>query len=110
VYPYHSVVRGAPSIEDNDVLANPSVLVEVLSPSTEQYDRGLKWEGYRLLPSLTDYLLVSQDRAEIEHFARAGSGRWIYMVAGSGERVRLTDGTDLEVDPIFEGVFALPGG
>ena len=81
-----------------------------MSSTTEQYDRGLKWEGYRLLPSLTDYILVSQERAQIEHFARAGDGRWIYTVAGSGDRVRLTDGSDLDVDHIFDGVFELPGG
>ncbi len=43
-----------------DVVENPKIVVEVLSPTTEQYDRGLKWDGYRQMPSLTDYLLVSQ--------------------------------------------------
>jgi Uma2 family endonuclease len=47
-----------------DVLANPEIIVEVLSWSTEAYDRGDKWESYQRLPSLTDYLLVSQGRPE----------------------------------------------
>src|SRR5690606_28005990 len=51
-----------------DVLINPTVVVEVLSPSTETYDRGVKWEAHRRLPSLTDYLLVSQIRPYVEHF------------------------------------------
>lgn len=92
----------------NDVLTNPTMLVEVLSSSTEQYDRGLKWDGYQRLPSVTDYVLVSQDRAHIEHFGRV-DGRWIYASAGAGGRVALTDGVVLDVDAIFAGVFALPG-
>lgn len=110
VYPDASVVCGMPVIEDGDVLVNPSVLVEVLSSTTEQFDRGSKWDGYRLLPSLTDYVLVSQERAQIEHFARADDGRWIYTAAVSGEVVHLTDGTTLDGDAIFESVFELPGG
>lgn len=49
-----------------DVLANPTMIVEVLSVSTEAYDRGLKWTGYQRIPSLTDYLLVSQTGPRIE--------------------------------------------
>ena len=109
VYPDVSVVCGPPSIEDDDVLANPTIVVEVLSATTEQYDRGLKWDGYQLIPSLTDYVLVSQDRARIEHFGRTTEGRWIYTSAGVGDKVVLTGGTVLAVDPIFAGVLELPG-
>lgn len=109
VYPDVSVVCGSPLIEDGDVLANPSIVVEVLSSTTEQYDRGLKWDGYQMLPSLSDYVLVSQDRAHIEHFARAPDGRWIYMAASAGDRIHLTTGSVLDIDAIFEGVFELPG-
>lgn len=65
VYPDVSVTCGALELEGNDVLLNPQILVEVLSSSTEQYDRGLKWEGYQRLASLTDYVLVSQAEPRI---------------------------------------------
>jgi Uma2 family endonuclease len=109
VYPDVSFVCDTPSIEDGDVLCNPAIVVEVLSSTTEQYDRGLNWDGHQLLPSLTDYVLVSQDRAHVEHFSRTTARRWIYSAAGAGDRVQLSDGTILEVDAIFQGVFELPG-
>ena len=108
VYPDLTVVCGALSLEHDDVLTNPTMLVEVLSSSTEQYDRGLKWDGYQRLASLTDYLLVSQERARIEHFGRI-DGRWIYASANAGDPVTLTNSAVLEVDAIFAGVFSLPG-
>jgi Uma2 family endonuclease len=108
VYPDVTVVCGAPAIEHDDVLTNPTVLVEVLSSTTEQYDRGLKWNSYQALASLTDYLLVSQERAHIEHFARIDN-RWIYASANAGERITLTSGSVLDIDTIFAGVFDLPG-
>jgi len=108
VYPDLAVVCGPLTIEHDDVLTNPTMLVEVLSSSTEQYDRGLKWDGYQSLPSLTDYVLVSQDRAHLEHFGYI-DGRWIYTSANAGERLTLTNGVALDVDAIFAGVFDLPG-
>lgn len=59
--------------------------------------------------SLTDYVLVSQDRARIEHFARASDGRWVYTAANAGERIELSSGTVLDIDAIFAGVVELPG-
>jgi Uma2 family endonuclease len=108
VYPDVTVVCGAPALEHDDVLTNPTILVEVLSSTTEQYDRGLKWDSYQALTSLTDYILVSQDRAHIEHFARIDN-RWIYASANAGDRITLTNGIMLDVDAIFAGVFDLPG-
>ena len=62
-----------------DVLLNPTVIIEVLSPTTEAFDRGEKWERYQLwLPSLTDYVLVSQAKPLIEHFERQPDGVWWY--------------------------------
>ena len=108
VYPDLTVICGSPAVEHDDVITNPTMLVEVLSSSTEQYDRGLKWDGYQLLPSLTDYVLVSQDRAHLEHFGRIDH-RWIYASANAGDRLTLTNGVVLDVDAIFAGVFDLPG-
>lgn len=71
-YPDIAVVCGKPQFEDTreDTLLNPSVIIEALSPSTEAYDRGAKFRQYRRLESLTDYLLISQDRALVEHYER----------------------------------------
>lgn len=111
VYPDATVVCGAIESQagTNDVLLNPAVLVEVLSRSTELYDRGLKWEGYQRIASLTDYLLVSQSKIQIEQFRRREGKHWDYVSYGPGERVVLTSGAELDLDAIFDGVFALAG-
>jgi Uma2 family endonuclease len=77
-YPDLTVVCGEPILHDDqgDVLLNPSVIFEVLSRSTEAYDRGEKFERYKSIETLTDYVLVSQDRAHIEHFSRQPDGTW----------------------------------
>lgn len=79
-YPDISVVCGEAQIEDDeqDTLLNPTLIVEVLSPSTEQFDRGKKFENYRLLPSLQEYVLIAQDHAHIEHYVRQEGGAWLY--------------------------------
>jgi Uma2 family endonuclease len=71
-YPDVTVACGEPRFEDDhvDTLLNPTLIVEVLSPSTEAYDRGEKFAHYRRLASLSDYVLVSQDKVRVEHFAR----------------------------------------
>jgi Uma2 family endonuclease len=111
VYPDVTVVCGHLELAagTKDTLVNPSVLVEVLSKGTESYDRGAKWDDCRQLPSLTDYLLVSQSSAHIEHFQRVDDGEWRYRVAVAGGRVTLTSGAVLEVDTVFRGVFELAG-
>ncbi|HVF67188.1 MAG TPA: Uma2 family endonuclease [Pyrinomonadaceae bacterium] len=77
-YPDLTVVCGEPRFHDDhgDVLLNPVVIFEVLSRSTEAYDRGEKSERYKTIETLTDYVLVSQDRALIEHFSRQPDGTW----------------------------------
>ena len=60
----------------NDTLLNPTVLIEVLSPSTEAYDRGEKFAHYRRLESLREYVLIVQDKARVEHFVRQGE-QWV---------------------------------
>jgi Uma2 family endonuclease len=109
VYPDVSIVCGALDVRPNDVLVNPTMLVEVLSATTEQYDRGLKWEGYQRIGSLQDYVLISQTEARIEHFRRAPDGSWIYRAAGSGQHVTLSTGAVMAVDDVFAGVFEIPG-
>lgn len=81
LYTYPDVVAAcdSPEFEDEefDTLINPRVIIEVLSKSTEDYDRGTKFEMYRRIPSLQDYVLVAQDRMHVEHFQRQSDGRWI---------------------------------
>ncbi len=79
-YPDLLVVCGDPQFHDEyrDVLINPVVIIEVLSSSTEAFDRGEKFRRYRTFnPSLTDYLVVAQNQPLIEHFARQGNGQWV---------------------------------
>jgi Uma2 family endonuclease len=81
-YPDVTVVCGKPQLEQpGDTLLNPQAIVEVLSESTEAYDRGKKFEHYRAIESLTDYLLVSQNEVLVEHYSRQLDGRWIYSAA-----------------------------
>ncbi len=80
VYPDVSVVRGKEEFDDDeqDSLKNPDMIIEVLSDSTESYDRGDKFGYYRRLSSLEEYVLVAQDSRKIEKFARRGDGFWLF--------------------------------
>ena len=84
-YPDVVVVCGEPQFPDDrrDTLLNPNLLVEVLSPSTEAYDRGRKFELYRTIESLSEYLLVSSDRVQAELYTRQPDCRWL-LTAASG--------------------------
>jgi len=86
-YPDVIAVCGQPRfIDDNvDTLVNPTFLAEVLSPSTEAYDRGRKFEHYRSLESLSEYLLVAQDRLHADLYTRQTDGRWVLMEANRAE-------------------------
>jgi len=78
-YPDISVVCGEPQFEDEhqDTLLNPTFIVEVLSPSTETYDRGKKFQHYRTLDSLREYLLIAQDGYRVEHYVRQADNQWL---------------------------------
>lgn len=80
-YPDVLVVCGPEFDEHGDTLLNPTVIVEVLSPTTEAYDRGSKFAHYRRLPSLTDYVMVGQNNMRLEHFQRQPDGSWLLRVA-----------------------------
>jgi len=77
-YPDVVVICDPPEFVDAqlDTVTNPKVIVEVLSDSTEKYDRGAKFERYRAVPTLSEYLLVSQDRVHIELYTRQSDGGW----------------------------------
>jgi Uma2 family endonuclease len=77
-YPDVTVVCGKPLLADErqDILLNPTVIFEVLSPSTEHYDRGVKFQQYREVESLQDYILVAQDEIRIEQYTRGDANTW----------------------------------
>ena len=77
-YPDVVVFCGEPEVEDNvfDTLLNPILVIEVLSPSTEVYDRGKKFRHYQELTSLREYVLVSQDRVRVEQY-RLAKTQWV---------------------------------
>jgi Uma2 family endonuclease len=89
-YPDLSIVCGEPEFHDEkrDVLVNPVVLIEVLSPSTEAFDRGKKFAQYQHLETLTDYLLIAQDEARIDHYVKQSDDLWLLSIArGSGGKI-----------------------
>jgi Uma2 family endonuclease len=80
-YPDVLVICGEPKLADrrNDILLNPTVIIEVLSPSTEAYDRGFRFHQYQLVESLQEYGLVSQTEARVEIFRRQANGEWLLV-------------------------------
>jgi len=94
-------IEGDPADPFDATITNPTLLVEVLSPSTEQEDRGAKWRHYQLLPSLQEYILVSQETASIERFRRLPGGNREYSVTTSGS-VTLATGAILDLDKLYD--------
>jgi Uma2 family endonuclease len=91
LYTYPDVVAlcGKPQLEDDhvDTLLNPDLIIEVLSPTTEAYDRGRKFEHYRTIPSLAQYVLIASDRISVDIYSRDQEGRWILTSASKPEDV-----------------------
>ncbi|MDQ3035487.1 MAG: Uma2 family endonuclease [Myxococcota bacterium] len=71
--------------DDDTVIVNPTLIVEILSASTEAYDRGAKFRHYEHIPSLAEYLLVSADGRRLEHFRRLESEQWLRTVADADD-------------------------
>ena len=86
-YPDVVIVCAKPQFADDtfDTLLNPTVIIEVLSESTEAYDRGRKFEHYRPLESLAEYLLVSSERVSVERYTRQPDSSWNYIAKASLE-------------------------
>jgi Uma2 family endonuclease len=92
-YPDIIVVCGEPKFTEDKptVLTNPNVIIEVLSPSTEAYDRGKKFRHYSMIPSLQEIVFISQDVPRIERFLKQGIGKWELLdVRGLDESITLT--------------------
>lgn len=107
-YPDVTVVCGRSELEDEhlDTLLNPTVLIEVLSPSTESYDRGRKAAYYRTVESLREYLFVSQDEPRIERYTRTAEGQWTLAEADRREDgIALESvGCVLRLEEVYAGV------
>ena len=111
LYPDVSVAC-TPQFEDEgeNILTNPTVIIEVLSESTESRDRGVKFEHYRSIPSLREILFVAQDRRSVERYRRH-SPDWIYTAFGPEEaQIELASlGVSLSLDEIYQRVqFPMP--
>lgn len=91
-YPDVMVVCPPPKLDPElpNTLLNPRVIVEVLSPSTESYDRSFKWFHYQQIPELEDFILVSTDTRTVEHYHRQDDSSWLYQKLGEGDSLELS--------------------
>jgi len=101
-----SVAGGQVADERDDNLTNPVVIFEVLSPSTERFDRDLKFQRYQSIDSLKDYILVSQEQVHIEHFTRQADGRWrLRHLRSRDEELKIDSiGVAIPIQRIYERV------
>jgi len=111
-YPDVIVVCGEPQLLDGrkDTLLNPTLIVEVLSPSTEAYNRGRQFEHYRSLDSLREYLLVSSERISVDLFTRQPDGKWLLTAADRLDAtVELQSvGGTLALTDLYDGIDLTP--
>ena len=113
-YPDISIVCGEPEFEDSevDILLNPNVIIEVLSPSTEAYDRGKKFHHYQTIPSLQEYLLIAQDSIHVDHYVSRGN-EWVLSNAKTLDSVITLPSIDctLRLSNVYEKItFDKPEG
>ncbi|TMQ14517.1 MAG: Uma2 family endonuclease [Deltaproteobacteria bacterium] len=93
-------IEGDPADATGDTITNPTLIIEVLSPTTEQYDRGEKWEHFQRIPSLQEYVLVSQSKPRVERYRRLATGGWEYDVATEGT-VQLVSGAVIDLAKLY---------
>ena len=93
-------IEGDPAEPGGPTIVNPMLIVEVLSPATEQSDRGDKWQHYQLIPSLQEYVLVSQSQMRVERYRRLPAGGWEYRDATEGS-VELSSGAVLDLARLY---------
>lgn len=94
-------IEGDPADPDGSTITNPTLIVEVLSPSTEQDDRAGKWMHYQRIPSLQEYVLVSQGEPRVERYRRLPDGLWEYQEVTEG-RLTLATGAVLELATLYD--------
>lgn len=112
VYPDASVLCGEPRTLETTthVLLNPTLIVEVLSKSTEAFDRGEKFDGYGTVASVRDVVLVSQRERKVEVFSRQPDGAWLLRIARDHGRASLPAlGIELALSDLYERAFDVTG-
>lgn len=113
-YPDVTVICGRVELDPEDpkkhTVLNPCLIVEVLSPSTEDYDRGEKLGHYKTIPELSEIVLVAHDRHEVEIVRREADGSWSREIARDGESLRLVSiGCELLVREVYRDPLASGG-
>ena len=107
-YPDVVVICGQPHFTDaiHDTITNPAIIIEVLSSSTERYDRGMKFQNYRTIDTLHDYILIAQDQHHIEHYVRQENDQWLLqeVTALDGEIYIQSIDCRLRLDDVYEKV------
>jgi len=93
-------IAGDPAEPTGHTITNPRLIVEVLSPSTEEEDRGNKWQHYQLIESLHEYVLVSQSHARVESYRRLPTGAWEYRDITNGT-MQLDSGAVLDLAALY---------
>ncbi len=104
LYPDVVLIQGDPEFtpDRTDEVVNPHTIFEVLSKSTEAYDRGKKFHLYRRLPSLQNYVLISQDLCQAEVFSRTDHGDWLLKVYGAqGDEIALQGVVSLPIAQVY---------
>ncbi len=110
-YPDCSVICGEPETfsDQKDVVLNPFLIVEVLSPSTEGYDRGKKFEFYRTIASFKEYLVIHQDRRHVEHYSKQDDGSWVLRDHLDGEVAIARLGVRIVLDELYSSAINIGG-
>ena len=107
-YPDALIICGNPQLMDEqfDTVLNPSVIVEILSPATQRYDRGEKFMLYRSIPSLKEYILIDSESISIEHYKRNNNNTWLLQEwkERTDALTIATIGLDLTVEELYSGV------
>ena len=107
-YPDAIIIYGTPQLMDEefDTILNPSVIVEILSPATQRYDRGEKFMLYRSIPSLQEYIIIDSESISIEHYKRNTDNTWLLQEWKEGTDMLMiaTIGLSLIVEELYSEV------
>ncbi|MEP0916146.1 Uma2 family endonuclease [Leptolyngbya sp. DQ-M1] len=106
-YPDVMVIEGAPIFLDDrkDTVTNPTLIIEVLSKSTEEYDRSAKFKMYRSIPQFQEYVLINQYQIEVEHYTKTAEGWLLREYGADAESTVLRSlGIELTIADLYEGV------
>jgi Uma2 family endonuclease len=105
-YPDVAIICGDAAFADEDIASDATVIVEVLSDTTEAFDRGTKFQFYQQLPSLTDYILISQHGLSVERYEKLSGSEWRYTLLDTKEKTLSlrSVGVSLSLAEIYDGV------